>query len=59
MTGYATDLMAGLQETLKASSGIDMKELIETYVGKDTFEKIQEEIRWNIIRLSEKEKRWD
>ncbi len=39
VTGYATDLMAGLQETLKASSGIDMKELIETYVGKGTFEK--------------------
>lgn len=39
VTGYATDLMAGLQETLKASSGIDVKELIETYVGKNTFEK--------------------
>lgn len=35
VTGYATDLMAGLQETLKASSGIDVKELIETYVGKN------------------------
>ncbi|MGN7476572.1 SPFH domain-containing protein [Solibacillus silvestris] len=39
VTGYATDLMAGLQETLKASSGIDVKNLIETYVGKNTFEK--------------------
>ncbi|MBM7665364.1 flotillin [Solibacillus kalamii] len=39
VTGYATDLMAGLQETLKASSGIDVKELIETYVGKNAFEK--------------------
>ena len=39
VTGYATDLMAGLQETLKASSGIDVKELIETYVGKNNFEK--------------------
>ena len=27
VTGYATDLMAGLQETLKASSGIDMKDI--------------------------------
>ncbi|ATP39539.1 flotillin [Solibacillus sp. R5-41] len=39
VTGYATDLMAGLQETLKASSGIDMKDLIETYVGKDSLGK--------------------
>ncbi|MEK4699075.1 flotillin family protein [Solibacillus sp. FSL R7-0668] len=39
VTGYATDLMAGLQETLKASSGIDVKDLIETYVGKNAFEK--------------------
>ncbi len=37
VTGYATDLMASLQETLKASSGIDMKELIETYAGKNNF----------------------
>ena len=34
VTSYATNLMSSLQETLKASSGIDMKELIETYVGK-------------------------
>ncbi|WP_318245164.1 MULTISPECIES: flotillin family protein [Solibacillus] len=39
VTGYATDLMAGLQETLKASSGIDVKTLIESYVGKNAFEK--------------------
>ncbi|CEG28875.1 flotillin family protein [Bacillus sp. B-jedd] len=36
VTGYATNLMAGLQETLKASSGIDLKELIESYAGKNT-----------------------
>ncbi|MEK4629363.1 MAG: flotillin family protein [Solibacillus sp.] len=35
VTGYATDLMSSLQETLKASSGIDVKDLIETYVGKN------------------------
>ncbi|OLS35288.1 flotillin family protein [Bacillus sp. MRMR6] len=34
ITGYATNLMAGLQESLKASSGIDVKELIESYAGK-------------------------
>lgn len=34
ITGYATNLMAGLQESLKASSGIDVKELIENFSGK-------------------------
>lgn len=32
VTSYATDLMATLQESLKESSGIDVKELIESYV---------------------------
>lgn len=34
VTSYATDLMAGLQETLKESSGIDVKELMASYVAK-------------------------
>ncbi|MBB6443630.1 flotillin family protein [Bacillus benzoevorans] len=34
VTGYATDLMATMQETLKASSGIDVKELLENLSGK-------------------------
>ncbi|MCH7321124.1 hypothetical protein LZ480_04395 [Solibacillus sp. MA9] len=34
VAGYATDLMASLQESLKASSGIDVKQLIESYVEK-------------------------
>ncbi|MBQ6458326.1 MULTISPECIES: flotillin family protein [Exiguobacterium] len=34
VTGYATDLMASLQQTLKASSGIDMKDLLENFAGK-------------------------
>ncbi|QOR67355.1 flotillin family protein [Cytobacillus suaedae] len=34
VTGYATNLMASLQESLKASSGIDVKELIENFSGK-------------------------
>ena len=34
VTSYATDLMAGLQETLKESSGIDVKQLIESYVER-------------------------
>ena len=34
---YATDLMATMQETLKASSGIDLKELLERFAGKRSF----------------------
>ncbi|PEA55531.1 flotillin [Bacillus pseudomycoides] len=34
VAGYATDLMATMQETLKASSGIDLKELLESFAGK-------------------------
>ncbi|WP_111645270.1 flotillin family protein [Paranoxybacillus vitaminiphilus] len=34
VTGYATNLMAMLQESLKASSGIDVKELLENFSGK-------------------------
>lgn len=35
VSGYATDLMATLQESLKASSGIDVKELLENISGKN------------------------
>ncbi|MEH7125165.1 flotillin family protein [Bacillus sp. JJ1532] len=34
ITGYATNLMSTMQESLKASSGIDVKELIENFSGK-------------------------
>ncbi|SDB85712.1 flotillin family protein [Shouchella lonarensis] len=34
VTGYATDLMATLQQSLKASSGIDVKELLENISKK-------------------------
>lgn len=34
VTSYATNLMSTLQETLKASSGIDVKEMLENYSGK-------------------------
>lgn len=36
VTSYATNLMSTLQETLKASSGIDVKELIENFSGKQS-----------------------
>ncbi|MBD8025115.1 flotillin family protein [Ureibacillus sp. Re31] len=38
ITSYATNLMSSLQETLKASSGIDVKELIENFAGKRTYD---------------------
>ncbi|WHY66252.1 flotillin family protein [Neobacillus sp. SuZ13] len=44
ITGYATNLMASLQESLKASSGIDVKELIENYSGKGNVKKSIEEL---------------
>ena len=39
VTGYATNLMSTLQESLKASSGIDVKELIENFSGKGNTQK--------------------
>lgn len=44
ITGYATNLMASLQESLKASSGIDVKELIENYSGKGNVKRSIEEL---------------
>ncbi|QNK47444.1 hypothetical protein H7F28_19350 [Brevibacterium sp. PAMC23299] len=34
MIGYATDLMASLQDSLKASPGIDVKNLLENFSEK-------------------------
>lgn len=34
ITGYATNLMSSLQESLKASSGIDVKQLLENLSGR-------------------------
>ena len=47
VTSYATNLMASLQETLKASSGIDMKELLESFTGKQTIEAQVEQVTNN------------
>ena len=41
VAGYATDLMATMQETLKASSGIDLKELLEGFAGKEQYNNYQ------------------
>ncbi|MFC5466921.1 flotillin family protein [Lederbergia graminis] len=35
VTGYATNLMSTMQESLKASAGIDVKELLENLSGKN------------------------
>lgn len=34
VTGYATNLMATAQESLKETMGLDLKEMLETYAGK-------------------------
>ncbi|MCM3765829.1 flotillin family protein [Neobacillus niacini] len=44
ITSYATNLMASLQESLKASSGIDVKELIENYSGKSNVKRSIEDL---------------
>nr|WP_263324942.1 flotillin family protein [Neobacillus sp. Marseille-Q6967] len=53
ITGYATNLMASLQETLKASSGIDVKELIENYSGKGNVRRSIEELTDSIKKTED------
>ncbi|MBY6050650.1 flotillin family protein [Cytobacillus firmus] len=49
VTGYATNLMSTMQESLKASSGIDVKELLQNFSGKGNvrqgLEQLTEEIK--------------
>ncbi|MBU8688013.1 flotillin family protein [Priestia aryabhattai] len=52
VTGYATNLMSSLQESLKASSGIDVKELIENFSGKGN-------VRQSLHELTDEIKRKD
>src|SRR5699024_12120834 len=35
VTSYATDLMSTMQESLKASAGIDIKEMLDNMSGKN------------------------
>lgn len=51
ITSYATNLMASLQESLKASSGIDLKELIENYSGKGNVRKSIEELTQEVKKV--------
>ncbi len=53
ITGYATNLMATLQESLKASSGIDIKELIENYSGKGNVKSSIEQLTSTIKKTEE------
>ncbi|MDQ1144450.1 flotillin [Bacillus sp. SORGH_AS 510] len=53
ITSYATNLMASLQESLKASSGIDVKELIENYSGKGNVRRSIEELTDEVKKKTE------
>ncbi|WKA51447.1 flotillin family protein [Planococcus liqunii] len=52
VTSYATNLMASLQETLKESSGIDVREMLENLTGKTDYPQTIEQLRY---ALEEKE----
>ena len=53
VTGYATNLMSTMQETLKASAGIDVKELLENFSGKGNIRQSIDELS---SELNEKKK---
>ncbi|MFJ7406698.1 MULTISPECIES: SPFH domain-containing protein [unclassified Lysinibacillus] len=53
VTSYATNLMSTLQETLKETSGIDVKELIESYAGKHTLRPELERIATELVKQPE------
>ena len=55
VTGYATNLMSSLQESLKASSGIDVKELIENFSGKGNVRQSLQELTDEIKQQNKKE----
>lgn len=52
ITSYATNLMSSLQETLKESSGIDVREMLENMSGKSNYAATIEQLRYE---LAEKE----
>jgi len=53
VTSYATNLMSTLQETLKASSGIDVKEMLESYAGKGNLRPSIDRLTEEIISVNE------
>ncbi|WP_394188187.1 SPFH domain-containing protein [Paenisporosarcina quisquiliarum] len=56
ITSYATNLMSTLQETLKASSGIDVKEMLENYSGKGTLRPSLDRISYEMQEKKKEEK---
>ncbi|WP_075619357.1 flotillin family protein [Paenisporosarcina indica] len=57
VTSYATNLMATLQETLKASSGIDVKEMLENFSGKSTIRPTLDRISYQMEDKEKEEKK--
>ncbi|MEK5380060.1 flotillin family protein [Niallia sp. FSL W8-0635] len=52
VTGYATNLMSTMQESLKASAGIDVKELLENLSGKGNIRQSINELNNNLSNKS-------
>ena len=52
VTGYATNLMSTMQESLKASAGIDVKELLENLSGKGDIRQSINELNDNLSNKS-------
>ena len=52
VTGYATNLMSTMQESLKASAGIDVKELLENLSGKGNIRQSINELNDNLSNKS-------
>lgn len=55
VTSYATNLMSSLQESLKASSGIDVKDIIENFSGKGNVKQSIQELTNEIKQPRKKE----
>lgn len=55
VTSYATNLMSTLQESLKESAGIDVKELIESYAGKNTLRPSIDQLAIEVKKASEQD----
>ncbi|AYV65812.1 MULTISPECIES: flotillin family protein [Niallia] len=53
VTGYATNLMSTMQESLKASAGIDVKELLENLSGKGNIRQSINELNDNLSNKTE------
>ncbi|MDQ0228025.1 flotillin family protein [Metabacillus niabensis] len=50
VTGYATNLMSSLQESLKASSGIDVKQLLENFSGKGNIRESIDQLSNDLVK---------